>query len=177
MDKKTLQEKAYREFKEFLMIALYLWIFFGMLVEYKRLILAKEQVDFVAHGVALINALALGKIMLIAQAFHPAKWAEEKPLIYPTLLKSAIFAVILGVFKILEDATIGYFRGKSFSESIADLGGGGVRALLAYTAILFLVLIPFVAFGELGRILGEGKLGALFLRPRDTSRPFDQQPV
>ena len=177
MDRKALQEKAYRELKEFLMIALYLWVFFGMFVEYKRLILARQQIDFVGHGVALINALALGKIMLIAKIFRPGNWANEKPLIYPTLIKSATFAVILGIFKILEEVAIGYFRGRSFSESISDLSGGSFRPILAYTAILFLVLLPFVAFGELGRVLGEGKLGALFIHHRDTSKPFDQQLV
>jgi hypothetical protein len=34
------------------------------------------------------------------------------------------------------------------------------------------VLIPFVAFGELQRVLGEGKLGLIFFHPR----PFENQP-
>jgi hypothetical protein len=33
------------------------------------------------------------------------------------------------------------------------------------------VLIPLTAFGELGRVVGEDKLRALFLRPRDNQRP------
>lgn len=177
MEKKsvTLKQKAYRELKEFLLIALYLWVFFAAFVEFKRLILAQHQIDFVGDGIAVINALALGKIMLIARAFRPGSRVDDAPLIYSTLLKSALFAVILAVFKILEDATIGYFHGKSFAESIADLGGGSWRALLALTAILFVVLIPITAFGELRRVMGEGTLSRLFLHPRDVTEPFNPQ--
>lgn len=171
----TLKQKAYRELKEFLLIALYLFVFFAAFIEFKRLTLAQHQVDFVAHGVALINALALGKIMLLARAVHPGKRVDDAPLIYSTLLKSAIFAVILLVFKILEDGAIGYFRGKSFAESIADLSGGSWKALLALTAILFVVLIPITAFAELQRVMGEGTLNRLFLRPRDVAHAFNPQ--
>jgi hypothetical protein len=173
----TLKQKTARELREFLLISLYLWIFFGAFITFKALILAQHRIDFVAHGVALINALALGKIMLIARAFKPGKRADDAPLIYPTLLKSAIFAVILAVFKVLEDAAIGYFHGRTFTQSIADLAGGSWQALLALTAILFVVLIPITAFGELQRVLGERTLGRLFLRPRDVSKPFSLQPT
>jgi hypothetical protein len=165
----NLKRRAYREVKEFLLLSLYLWLILGALIEFKSIILAENRIDFTAHGAALINALVLAKFMLIVRAFHPGEQINDAPLIYPTLLKSGIFAVALMVLKILEDAIVGYLHHKSFTESIADLGGGGWRAILIYTAILFLALIPLTAFGELQRVLGERKLYDLFLRPRDLS--------
>jgi hypothetical protein len=165
----VLKQRAYSEFKEFLMLTIYLWLFLGMFILYKSVVLAENHIDFAAHGVALINALVLAKFMLIVRAFHPAKQTEDAPLIYPTLVKAGIFAVTLMVLKILEDITVGYFHHRSFTESIADLGGGSWRAILIFTVILFLVLIPLTAFGEVQRVLGEGKLQGLFLRPRDLS--------
>jgi hypothetical protein len=176
-DGKTLKQKAYSELKEFLAVSLYLAIFLGMFVQYKSVILAENQINFIGHGIALLNALALAKIMLIAKAFRPASSSEDAPLIYPTLFKSAIFAVILAVFKVLEDATIGYFHHESFTESIADLGGGGWKALFVLLVILFIILIPLTAFGELDRVVGEGKIRNLFLRPRDTSQPYNPRIV
>lgn len=177
MDKETLKEKAIQEFKEFIWISIYLFVFFWMFIVYKSIILREQQIDLVEHGVAIINALVLAKFMLLAKAFHPGKQADNAPLIYPTLLKSAIFALVLMVCKILEDAAVGYFHGKSFLESIADLGGGSWKALLVFTVMLFIVLIPLTAFGELERVVGEGRLGALFLRPRDTTKPFGERVV
>ena len=54
----TLKERAYRELKEFVVIALYLWVVFGLFLLYKSVIL-NEDIGYVAKGVALINALIL----------------------------------------------------------------------------------------------------------------------
>jgi hypothetical protein len=162
----TLKERAYRELKEFVAIALYLWVVFGLFLLYKSVIL-NEDIGYVAKGIALINALILGKFVLIARAFHLGERANDAPLIYPTLLKAALFSVVLACCKILEDAAVGFFHGKSFSQSIADLGGGTLKGILTLTVLLFVLLIPFFAFGELQRVLGESKLAQLFFHARD----------
>jgi hypothetical protein len=177
MEKRALEQKAVHEMKEYIWVTIYLCVFFWMFIVYRSIVQGKQEIDFVAHGFAIINALVLGKFMLIAKAFHPGAKADNAPLIYPTLLKSAIFAIVMIVCKILEDAAVGYFHGKSFIQSISDLGGGSWTAILAFTVMLFIVLIPLTAFGELDRVVGEGKLTALFLHPRDVSKPFGQQVV
>lgn len=164
-----LKQRAYRELKEFLLLSLYLWLFLGMLVVFKSMVLAQYRIEFAPHGVALINALVLAKFMLVVRAIQPGKQVDDAPLIYPTLLKSALFAIALMVLKILEDVIVGHFHNKSFTVSLADLGGGNWKVIIVYTAILFLALIPVTAFGELQRVLGERKVYDLFLRPRDLS--------
>lgn len=167
----ALKHKAHHELKEFLIIVLYLWVVFGLFLLYRSVILDEEHISYVAHGVALINALVLGKFVLIARALHLGDTAEDVPLIYPTLLKSALFSIVLACCKILEEAAVGFYHGKSFSDSIADLGGGTLKGILALSLILFVLLIPFFAFGELQRVLGEGRLARLFFRPRDIPEP------
>ena len=163
---RTLKQKAIEQMKEFLFITLYLWLVFGLLIMYKSVILGEYRIDFAYHGFALINALALGKVMLVAKDLHLGQRFDNAPLVYPTLVKSAIFTAVLACFKILEDAAVGLYRGKSFAKSIADLGGGSLQAIMTLTLLLFVVLIPFVGFGELQRVLGEGKLKQMFLYPR-----------
>jgi hypothetical protein len=171
---RTLKQKVIEQMKEFLFIALYLWLVFGLLVMYKSVILGEYQIDFASHGLALINALALGKVMLVAKDLHLGRRFDNAPLVYPTLVNSAIFTVVLACFKLLEDAAVGLYRGKSFVESIASLGGGTLRALLALTLLLFVVLIPFIGFGELQRVLGEGKLKQIFFYPRSQSQSIKE---
>ena len=163
---RTLKQKAIEQMKELLVIALYLFLVFGLLVVYKSIILAEQHIPFVYHGFALINAFALEKVMLVAKDLHLGERFDDAPLIYPTLLKSALFTVVLACFKIVEDAAVGLYHGKSFAESLSDLAGGSVQAILVLTLLLFVVLIPFVGFGELQRVLGEGKLKQLFFQPR-----------
>ncbi len=162
----TLKQKAAEQMKEFLLIVLYLWAFFGLFLVYKSVILAEYHISFAHKGFAVINALALGKVMLVCKDLHLGEQFDDAPLIYPTLLKSALFTIVLACFKILEETAVGLYHGKSFAESSADLGGGTLRGILTLTLLLFVVLIPLVAFGELQRVLGEGKLKQLFLRPR-----------
>lgn len=163
---RSLKQKAIEQMKEFLLIALYLWLVFSLFIVYKSAILAEHHIPFKYHGFAIINALALGKVMLVAKDLHWGERFNDAPLIYPTLLKSALFTVVLACFKILEDAAVGLYHGKSFADSIADLGGGTLQGILILTLLLFVILIPFVGFGELKRVLGEGKLKQLFFQPR-----------
>jgi hypothetical protein len=160
---KTLKQKAYHELKEYTIITLYLWIVFSMFIVYKSVILSENHMPLVmAHGLALINALALGKILLIARAVHLGEHANDRPLVYPTLFKSALFTVVLAIFKVLEDGLIGHYRGESLRASLADFGGGTWQGILAFSLIMWAILIPFVAFGEVERVLGEGAMARMF---------------
>jgi hypothetical protein len=159
--KRTLKQKAYHGFKEYLIISCYLWLVFSLFVVY-RAVLLSERVSLVAHGEALLNALALGKIMLIGQELHFAEKFRGKPLIYATLFRSVAFAVVLGCFKIIEEICVGLYHGKSAMESIAEVGGGTLYGILAMMAILAVLLIPFFAFSELRNIIGREKLTGLF---------------
>jgi hypothetical protein len=169
----AVKQKAFHEFKEYVVIVLYLWVVFGVLLVYKSVILNEEHISYVAHGMALINALVLGKFILIAKALHLGDTRDNAPLIHPTILKSALFSIVLAGCKILEDAAVGFFHGKSFSQSI-DIGGGTLNGILTLTVLMFVMFIPFFAFGELQRVLGEGKLTQLFLHTRDLSVPANR---
>lgn len=170
-----LKQKAIHETKAFLLVALYLWVVFALLLLHKSVVLAEHNiVDVWSQGFALINALALGKIMVVARYFRLGELGGNKPLIYPTLFKAAVYALLLAVFKILEEAALGLYHGRSFGQSIADLAGGTWNGILSVTAIVFVLLIPFFAFGEVGRVLGEGKLAQLFLHPPESANLPDR---
>jgi hypothetical protein len=159
--KRTFKQKAYQGFKEYLAISCYLWLVFGLFVIYKSVLLS-ERISVVAHGEALINALALGKVMLIAQELHFAENFKGRPLIYSTLFKSVAFAIVLGCFKIAEEICVRLFHGKSAGQSIAEIASGTLNGIIAMTAILAVLLVPFFAFTELRDIFGKEKLAGLF---------------
>jgi len=165
----ALKHKAYEATKEFVFIALYLWVIFGLFAVYRSVILAQEHVPPLEKGVAVINALVLGKVLLIAKELHLGENVNDAPLIYPTLLKSALFSVVLALFKILEEAARGLYHGRSFQQSIGDIGGGTWQGILCVALLLFVLLIPFFGFTELQRVLGEGKLHQLLFHSRQPS--------
>lgn len=81
-------------------------------------------------------------------------------------LKSALFAVVLACFKILEAAAIAWYRHEPFRQIITDVGGGTWKGILTLALLVFAMLVHFVGYGELGRVLGEGKLERVFFQPR-----------
>jgi hypothetical protein len=84
--------------------------------------------------------------------------------------------VVLTCFKVPEEVVVGRIHGKSFHESIADLGGGTWKGILTLAMLLCIMLIPFFAFTELRRVFGSDRLVVVFFRPRHPlNRPSDSQ--
>lgn len=153
------KQRVFSESKKLFWTTLYLWILLSLFVIHKSVVL-KEQNIFFHQGFALINALALAKVILVADMVHVKGW--RMPLAYLVLLKSAIFSLILICFHVLEDGLIGMWHGKGFVESIHGFGAGHLQDILAVGAILFVCLIPFFALKEVASRVGSEKLYNLF---------------
>jgi hypothetical protein len=81
-------------------------------------------------------------------------------------VKSALFSIVVTIFKILEAGAVGLYKEEVLQQSIADFAGGTVKGILTFTLLMFVVLIPFFGFTERQRVLGEGKLARVFFGPR-----------
>jgi hypothetical protein len=161
MDKAGIKRKAIDAMKEYLVMVAYLWLILGLFALYRAVILAQDT-SLLERGIVIINALVLAKVMLIAKELRLGEVARHRPLIYPTLLRSALFAMVMTVFKVLEEAVRGLLKGQSLGQSIAEIGGGTWEGMLCVTAILFVALIPFFGFSELQRVLVKARLRELF---------------
>ncbi len=164
--KPTLKQRILRAMSAYLVSTAYLFVVFSLFDIYKSVILEQRRMDLLPFGLALVNALALAKVMLVGQELHLADQFRDAPLIYPTLLKSFAYSVLLACFKILEGAAVGMYRGKPLGESIIVFAGGSWRGVFALAVLIFVILIPFFGFTELRRVFGEDRIIGAFLRPR-----------
>ena len=82
---------AIDETRKLFWIFIYLWVLLSLFSLHKALVLNDESLIF-HQGFALINALALAKVVLVAEFFHVGDNFKNKPLIYPIMFKSAVFA-------------------------------------------------------------------------------------
>jgi uncharacterized protein (DUF1810 family) len=155
-----LKTGAIDETRELFGIFIYLWVLLSLFSLHKALVLNEESLIY-HQGFALINALALAKVVLVAEFFHVGDKLKNRPLIYPIMFKSAVFAVILLCFHIIEETLIGVLHGKTLSQSISNTGGGTLQGILMVGIIMFVVLTPFFAFRELGRAIGKEQLRSL----------------
>jgi hypothetical protein len=157
-------------------IFVYLWALFSLFALHKGIIVREGIVS--GQLLAIVNAFILAKVMFIAARFGVGDIWRERPLIYPVLFKSAVFALLLLAFYIAEETGIGMLRGETFAESFPPIGGGDAIGLIAALVILFIVLIPFFAFQELGRTIGSDMLLDVFFKsPRNKPEPAGTSPM
>jgi hypothetical protein len=107
-------------------------------------VLAQHQIDYTAHGVALINAFVMAKVMLVAEDLNIGRRFEEKALAVAVRYKSIVFAAVFIGFRAVEDVVIGVLKGKTFWESVPGFGGrwsdgntGRSTLLISFSLIRF----------------------------------------
>lgn len=167
----NLKEKAADEAKKLLSMFLYLWVVIGAFTLYESLVLAQHEISFVVHGVAVVKALVLAKVMLIADNLKLARRMEGRPLIYPILYQSVVFAVFFICFDILEKVAVDILKGRGALQDMPIIGGGRVAGIVAVAVIVTVALIPFFAFREIGKAIGRRELHALLFRRRIAPSP------
>jgi hypothetical protein len=147
-------EKVRKGFIRFLAMFAYLLVVLTMFQLHEYLVLEEHGIPFTRFGFAVVNALVLAKVMLVADELHLGEsWSTDRPLIYPILIRSVLFAAVFIVFDIAEKTIKGLFEGKTLMASVPDIGGGVLGSVIT-GVILTVMLVPFFAFVEIGHFFG-----------------------
>jgi hypothetical protein len=166
---RNVKERAVTELKRYAAIAFYLWALFSLFEIHKYAVLREVNMASLSGykiGFALVNALIMGKVILIGEALHVGEQLSEKRLIFSVLFKSAAFALLVLCFEIVEEVIVGMIHGKSLADSIPQMAGGGLEGKAIFGIMAFVVLIPFFLFAEVQRVIGKEQLHAIILRER-----------
>ena len=158
---RNLLGKIIVEIKKFLGMAVYLWVMFGLLALHASVVLAERHISYRFYGFAIVNSLILAKVMLVAEDLHFGENFKDRPLVCPILYKAVLFAILFICFDLAEEVFLGLARGKTFAQSIPNIGGGSPSGVFFVGIILSIGLIPFFTFREIGRVIGKRELRAL----------------
>lgn len=165
------KEKIRHEMIEYAINIVYLTLVFAAFTQYQRFVLAAYDIAYTNYWFALIQAVVLGKVIMIGGVFRLGQGMEDKPLIYPTLYKTVVFVVLVGVFKLIEHAIAGLWHGKALMSTFGDFSEKDILLLLANSLVVFAAFVPFFAVKELGRVFGGDKIFALFFQERSGKYP------
>ncbi len=169
--KATLRERAMHEFKELVIISLYLYITLGALILLKTAVLRDQGIEFSPWGIAIVKAVVLAKFMLLGEAIKIGGRTTTSPLVWPTLQKALVLLVVLITMTVIEEAVVGVFHHRSIAASLGELFGSRLEETIAGYVIMLLVLIPYCAFRILGEALGDDKLTRMFFVDRESMQP------
>jgi hypothetical protein len=155
---KSLIKMARHEFLAYLGIAAYLMVWFCALMFYKSTVLKGAGVDLAPFGVgALIKSLILAKFILLLEAVRLGeRRGKSAILIVQIAMRALIFTVALAIMTVIEEIVVGYFHGHGAKESL----GGMIAAtspsqVLAVAILMFLVLVPYLAFRRIALEVGQ----------------------
>jgi len=165
--KGNLKNKVIHELVEYWINVCYLMLVFAAFTNYRRLVLAAHDITYTNYGFAVIEALILAKVIMIGDVVRLGRGLEQKPLIFPTLYKTLAFTLFVAIFTIAENVIVGFWKGEGLPASFVDFFGKGHYEVLANSIIVFVSFFPFFGVKELGRVLGQDKIQALFFKKRD----------
>lgn len=166
----ALRERLAEEFKLFWVIAIYLMLMLGSFTWYKRFILSASGIDYFHYGAAVLEALVLSKVILVGRALGLGRRFEMMPLAMSAPFKAVEYGLLAGLFFLLEHLIGGLIHRESWAGIAHGLTTRGYGEILAQTVMVIVSFIPFFAFWEANRALGEGKLVALFFQKRRVPR-------
>ena len=157
-EKAELKQKAKHEGRELLVVTLYLAFFFCALATYNMLLLREYHVQYWNYTFALINALVVAKVILIGEYAHVGKRHEDKPLFLSAIWKAFLFSLLVFAFHIVEEVIKRLIHGADMAAASRDIR---INELLARSLIIFCTFIPFFAFREFRRVMGEDEFRAM----------------
>ena len=163
-EKPGLKKRAVDELRKLSFAVIYIWVYLSVFILHREIILRSYHINYSAKfGFALLNAVILAKFMWLGEILHAGKKAAGKALFYATLWNAALFAVILMICHLLEEALVKVWHGHSFaasfSEAVAD-----PKDMFATALLTFVTLIPFFFSKGLIEILGKDEIKRLLFR-------------
>lgn len=156
------KRKVLDETVEYYMDFVYLAFFLVAFAWYRRLILAEYDILYSNYWMPLVEAAVLAKVIMLGDLIPFGRGLERKPLLLPTLFRTVLFSVWVGLFSVLERTVRGLLRGDGLTAGLAELASKGRYELLAQCVVIACAFVPFFAFKELEGILGKDRLRELF---------------
>jgi len=146
---RRVKERLVHEVRQFLFMFLYLYVLFGLFAIHEAVVLEQRHITYAYYGFALVNALVLAKVMLVAEDLHLGRRFENRPLIYPVLIKSLLFAVVFICFRVVEDLLVGWWGEQGHRSKHADFRWGTDRGGIICRDYPFLCIDPiFRLYGD-----------------------------
>lgn len=152
----SLAQRARHELISYLGVSGYLMIWFCVVLFYKATILRSVGVEFAPFGIAVAKALILGKFMLVLEAWRLGEREGGGEMLIVSIAKrAALFTIALFLMTVAEEVVFGFFHGRGPRDSVSGIGGGTFAQATATAALMFLVLLPYLAFRRLALEIGE----------------------
>jgi len=158
-----VKQRVEHELVEYAAVSGYLAVFLVALVTYRKLVLAEYDIGYSGYGWAVIQALVLGKVILIGEAMHVGRRAAKGPILVAALWMTVAFGFLEVGFSLLEHGVQALLHHRTLREQFLHDGATWLE-ILARAVLLVVGLFPLFLYRQLDRVLGENRLRRLLFR-------------
>lgn len=153
----SLLGRVRHEMISYLAITAYLLVWFMALMFYKSTILRGVGVDLAPFGVAaLLKSTILAKFIIILEKVKLGeRRGQNAILIVQIVIRALLFTLALIVMSLIEEVVVGYFHGHDAKEALSGIAAGSLPQVFATATLMFLVLVPYLAFRRIALEIGE----------------------
>ncbi|MBV8616952.1 MAG: hypothetical protein JOY66_24700 [Acetobacteraceae bacterium] len=160
---RSLGRRVRHELVQYWLICAYLYVCFAAIVFYKTAILRANGVEYAPYGAAAVEALIVGKFLMIGHAVGLGERHRPRRMALALLAKAVIFLLFLMALCAAEEVVRGLIHGRTVIASVQELWGGTLLQVFATALLMLLILIPYLAVKELARVVGPERLRAILL--------------
>ncbi|HEY2874755.1 MAG TPA: hypothetical protein VGJ56_22710 [Reyranella sp.] len=141
----------------------YLWLLLSVYALHNSVVLADWHL--LGHlAPAMLKALVFTKFLLIGEHLGLAEGFEDKPLIWPILIKAALFSALLIGFDVVEVVVVNAIWPHAGPQSSDGIEPTDLRSALSFSFMAFVALIPFFGIREFSMVIGEDRMHDLLFR-------------
>jgi hypothetical protein len=162
VEKKSLKEKVKEEAKEVLSIIIYLSIWLTVLATLRCLILLQYGINEFknAYVMAIVSAVALAKVIAIAQKLPIVNRMRHRPVFWACVYKACFFTLVVSLAHRVEER----FIHTSVDPNLVFPLAGVISHLAALFGIFFVLFL----YRDVDSELGKGSLKKLLFKSRKT---------
>jgi hypothetical protein len=160
-------KKVKKEMIDVGLITLFFFTCFAIFIIIKKLVLYQHNITFYGWSIALIGALAIGKIVYLIDKSPIQKWLSHFKPINEILIKALSYTILVFFVSILEKTIHYWVENPLLGTWQSHLFGHGNGALLlAHSIYIYFCFVGFFFIHFLVAEFGREKLIALLTKQR-----------
>jgi hypothetical protein len=148
------RQRLAEEMREYVVLSLYLFACLGAVFLYRAALLEDHGIGQLEFGGAAVKALVLAKFAMLGRMAGIGEAREDAPLLPAVLRASAGMLLVLVALTAAEEFVVGALRHRGPEGALAEIAGGRWAEVAASVLLLWLILLPYLAFRHLRAALG-----------------------
>jgi hypothetical protein len=163
----SLRHKIAEEIKRIGIVSLYFACCFGVMMVFKRLILAQYEIEFRGVTFAIVGALVVAKVVVILEKVSLGQWVRNRPVAVDVILRTLLYTIGVWIVFLLEKSFESRHEHGGFGPSLmAVFQHRDIHQVWASTIGVCIALLGFIIFSVLKNRFGGHELKRLFLATR-----------